>query len=172
MPVSSEYQALWSNHAFAVAAALVANDGVLVTALALVAAAWLHRSERYLLLPFVLGAIGAFAIDLAAGRLFFEVRPFAALHVTPLVPHDPLDNSFPSDHAALTAYVAAFLFFVDRRWALVALAAALLVGAARVVCLLHYPHDVFAGWAMGAIPACIAGFYGMRAAAARAKETA
>ena len=140
----------------------MANDGILITMFALVAAAWMHREQRWLLLPFILGAIAGAAIDLVAGRIFFEVRPFAVMHVTPLVGHDPADNSFPSDHAAATAYVAAFLSFVDRRWAATAIVAAVLVSAARVFCLLHWPQDIIAGWAIGGLTGVAAGLYGVR----------
>jgi membrane-associated phospholipid phosphatase len=144
--------------------AYLANDALLVTAFALVAVAWLHRAQRGLFLPFVIGAIAASVLDLAVGHLWFEMRPFAALHVAPCVAYDPADNSFPSDHAVAGAYVTAFLAYVDRRWAAVALIGVIVVGVARVACLLHYPHDVAAGWAVGAIPGAIAGYYARRPA--------
>jgi membrane-associated phospholipid phosphatase len=144
--------------------AYLANDALLIAAFALVAAAWLHRAQRGLLLPFVIGAIAASLLDLAVGHLWFELRPFVAMHVAACVPHDPADNSFPSDHAAAGAYVTAFLGFVDIRWAAVALVGAVLVSVARVACLLHYPHDIAAGWAVGAIPGAIAGYYATRPA--------
>jgi membrane-associated phospholipid phosphatase len=144
--------------------AYLASDALLITAFAAVAAAWLHRARSGLLLPFAIGAIAAFVLDLIAGHLWFELRPFAAMHVAPCVPHDPADNSFPSDHAAAGAYFTAFLGFVDVRWAAVALVGAVLVSIARVACLLHYPHDVAVGWAIGGIPGAIAGYYATRPA--------
>lgn len=162
MSITTWLHSFWGNHELASAAAIVANDGIFITMFALAAAAWMHREQRSLLLPLILGAIAGAAIDLTAGRLFFEVRPFAVMLVTPLVAHDPADNSFPSDHAAATAYVAAFLSFVDRRWAIVAIVAAVLVSGARVFCLLHWPQDIIAGWAIGGITGVAAGFYGAR----------
>lgn len=147
--------------------AYLANDALLVTAFALVAAAWLHRAQRGLLLPFVIGAIAASVLDLVAGHLWFEMRPFVALHVAPCLPHDPADNSFPSDHGVAGAYVTAFLGFVDPRWAAVALIGAVVVSVARVACLLHYPQDVAAGWAIGAVPGALAGYYATRSAAGK-----
>jgi membrane-associated phospholipid phosphatase len=145
-------------------AAYLVDNALLIVAFAVVAAAWLHRARRGLFVPFVLGAIAASALDLIVGHLWFELRPFAALHVAPCVPYDPADNSFPSDHAAAGAYVTTFLAFVDVRWAVVALVGTVVVSVARVACLLHYPHDIAAGWAIGAIPGTIAGYYAVRPA--------
>ena len=142
--------------------AFLANYALLITAFAAVAAAWLHRTRRGLLLPFVIGAIVASALDLLAGHLWFEARPFAAMHTMPCVPYDPADNSFPSDHGVAGAYMAAFLGFVDARWAAVAVVGVIVVSVARVACLLHYPHDIAAGWAIGAIPGAVAGYYATR----------
>ncbi len=159
MSTAAWFHALWADQTLAHAATFFADYGIYISAFALVATAWLHRGERGLLLPFVLGAIAAGALDIVMGRLFFELRPFVVMHVTPLISHNPADNSFPSDHAAATAYVAAFLCFVDRRWAVVAVLAALLVGVARVFVLVHWPHDVLVGWALGAAVGVAAGWY-------------
>ena len=86
------------------------------------------------------------------------------MHVAPLVPYDPRDNSFPSDHALATAYVASFLFFVDARWAVFASLVALFVGLARVLALLHWPQDVLVGWAIGAWCGAVAGVLSPRSA--------
>jgi membrane-associated phospholipid phosphatase len=149
--------------------AYLANDALLIVAFAAVAAAWLHRAQRGLFVPFVIGAIAASALDLLVGHLWFESRPFAAMHVAPCLPYDPADNSFPSDHAGAGAYVTAFLAFVDVRWAAVALIGTIVVSIARVACLLHYPHDIAAGWAIGAIPGAIAGYYASRPATQKEK---
>lgn len=145
------------HHVLSSAVALIANDGIVLSAIALIGAAWLHRNRPALLIPFLIGAIVASVLDLVAGRAYHELRPFVVMHASPLVPHDALDNSFPSDHAVATAYVASFLFFVDVRWAALATLAALLVGLARIGALLHWPGDVLTGWAIGVWCGAVAG---------------
>lgn len=156
-PVPDWFIALSHNHVFVSAVAWTVNDGIVLSAIALLGAAWLHRDRPALLIPFLIGAVVASVLDIVAGRAYYELRPFVEMHATPLVPHDPHDNSFPSDHAVATAFVASFLFFVDVRWAMVASAAALFVGVARVLALLHWPHDVLVGWAIGAWCGVVAG---------------
>jgi undecaprenyl-diphosphatase len=82
-----------------------------------------------------------------------ERRPYAALpHVLVLV-HRSADASFPSDHATMAGAVAAGLLFVHRRLGAVAVVAAALMAFARVYVGAHYPVDVAAGLAVGAIVA-------------------
>ena len=153
------FHSLWGDHALAVVAVALAQGGVLLTVVAFAGAAWRRRSQWGLLVPFAVGAAVGLALDLVAGWSYHELRPFVVLGVTPLVAHDPADNSFPSDHSALTAYVAAFLAFVNEPWAVLAIFAALAVGIARVFCLLHWQQDVLAGWAIGALPGVAAALY-------------
>jgi undecaprenyl-diphosphatase len=61
--------------------------------------------------------------------------------------------SFPSNHAAIAAAAAMALLFVSRRLAVVAIVAAPAMGASRVWVGAHYPHDVLAGLAAGALVA-------------------
>lgn len=162
MPTPAWFDSLTQHPTLVAATAFVATYGIVVTMFALVAAAWQRRGQPILLVPLAVGAAIAASIDLVMGHAWFELRPFAAMHVTPLVAYNALDNSFPSDHAVACSYVAAFLYFVDRRWATVALIAALLVGVARVAALLHWPWDVAAGWAVGAACGVAAGLFAER----------
>ena len=156
-PVPDWFSALGHNHGLANVVAFIANYGIFLSAMALVGAGWLHRNRPTLLIPFLVGALIATVLDLLAARTFFEVRPFVALHAAPLVPHDPGDNAFPSDHAVSSAYVASFLYFVDVRWAMLATAVALMVGLARITALLHWPQDVLVGWLIGSWSGTLAG---------------
>ncbi len=156
------FHSLWGDRALVLIAIWFAQGGILLTGLALIGAAWRRRREWRLLVPFAIGAFACFVLDLLAGWAYHEPRPFVTLRLLPLVAYDPADNSFPSDHAAVTAYVAGFLAFVDRPWAIVAACAALLVGLARVFCLLHWQQDVLAGWAIGLAPGIAAGLAAAR----------
>jgi undecaprenyl-diphosphatase len=101
----------------------------------------------------------AFALGLLAANLHAERRPFTAHpQVHQLIPH-AAGQSFPSDHAT-AAFALAFagLAFLSRRWGLVLLGAAALIGFARVYAGVHYPGDILgsavvAGLAVTAVQA-------------------
>ena len=100
------------------------------------------------------------AVGLAkgGGALYNEPRPFAALHLAPLIPH-AADNGFPSDHTLLVFCCVFLLLPLSRPLAAAALVAACGVGAARVASLLHSPLDIgasvaFAAASVGGVVAC------------------
>lgn len=84
-----------------------------------------------------------------------EQRPCQTLHVTGTVEACPGlgDFSFPSNHAAIAAAAAVALLLTDRGLGLVAAPLALAMAASRVWIGVHYPHDVLAGLAVGALVA-------------------
>jgi undecaprenyl-diphosphatase len=79
-------------------------------------------------------------------------RPFVAdpsgVHVFTRHAADP---GFPSDHATAAFAIAVAILLRDRRWGLVALAFACVLAVGRVALGVHYPSDVLAGAALGAI---------------------
>ncbi len=96
--------------------------------------------------------LGTFALGLLVSAVFYEPRPFTThpgLHV--LTPHAP-GQSFPSDHAT-AAFAIAFvlLAYADRRWGLLALSSAVLIGIARVYAGVHYPGDIAGAAILAAI---------------------
>lgn len=98
-----------------------------------------------------LGMLLAIAVNQPIGNLIAERRPYDALQrVLVLVPRST-DFSFPSDHAVMAGAVAAGLWWVDRRLGLVAGLAAVAMAFARVYVGAHYPLDVVAGLALGAL---------------------
>jgi membrane-associated phospholipid phosphatase len=80
-----------------------------------------------------------------------EPRPYTVLPHLLVLAAPSADPSFPSDHATMAGAVAAGLILVDRRLGLLAVVAALLMGFARVYIAAHYPQDVLAGFAVGAV---------------------
>lgn len=135
---------------------LYAVYGVAVFALLLVFAALAaRRTGRAPKLAFaawaVVGTMVAIAINQPIASAVDESRPFVALpHVLVLVKHGA-DPGFPSDHAVMAGAVAAGVFLVSRMLGWIAAAAALLIAFARVYVGVHYPQDVLAGLALGAV---------------------
>lgn len=80
-----------------------------------------------------------------------EARPYTDHPRILVLAHRSADFSFPSDHAVLAGAVAAGLWLVSKRLGVLATVAALVMGFARVHIAAHYPHDVIAGLAFGAV---------------------
>ena len=93
-------------------------------------------------LTYLLGLIGNY--------LYYDPRPFVALHFTPLVPHAP-DNGFPSDHTLLVSAVAMIGTLWNRRLGMVLWILAILVAIGRVYVGLHHVLDVIASMVFAVI---------------------
>lgn len=151
------FHSLWSNGWLNDVMVVVAGYGLLLSGAAFVVG--VTRRHAYRFLPWVaVGGAIAIALDLMGGHLVVHSRPFVALGVQPLLAHPP-DNSFPSDHSAVAAYLAATLWFVDVPTALISTVAALAIGVARVYCLVHWPSDIGGGWLIGVLPAILVGVW-------------
>jgi len=131
-----------------------ASYGVALFAVVLLAGWWLSRPRSSTVLAASLWAGAAGLLALAVNQLlvsfFAEARPYAANPSLLVLADRSSDPSFPSDHAVLVGAVAAALWFVDRRLAIVATAGAILMALARVYTAAHYPHDVVWGLLVGA----------------------
>lgn len=116
---------------------------LVVGAVALVALPVLRRRDWPPLLAFATSVGLAFVLGFLASKLFVEPRPFTTHPDTLLLTPHAAGKSFPSDHAtAAFAFAFALLAFLSRRWGLVLLAAAVLIGFARVYSGIHYPGDI------------------------------
>lgn len=121
------------------------------------------RSSVALAAPFVV--VAAFAVNDAAKAAVHEQRPCQSLHVLTVEACPALgDWSFPSNHAAIAAAAAVALLLGDRLLGALAVPAALLMAASRVWVGAHYPHDVLAGLAVGAVVALVLTLLARRAA--------
>ncbi len=89
-------------------------------------------------------------VALVAGHIYTNPRPFVVDHFIPLIPH-VANNGFPSDHALLVGWIAAFLYPFDRRVSLALFLIALLVGVSRVYVGVHHPIDIIASFVIVAI---------------------
>lgn len=68
------------------------------------------------------------------------------------------DFSFPSQHAAIFAALAVMLFTINRRAGLMAGAAALIIGIARILAGVHTPIDILGGYILGTLFAILVNY--------------
>ncbi|MFG3094541.1 phosphatase PAP2 family protein [Streptomyces sp. NPDC048202] len=98
----------------------------------------------------------AFVVSTLLKQAVRENRPCQSLHVITLEACPaPGDWSFPSNHATLAAAAAVALWFVSARLGVIAAIGALAMAASRVWVGAHYPHDIVAGLAVGALVATL-----------------
>lgn len=113
--------------------------------IALIALAyWLRvsKSEKIRLAIFgALVALTTFILTRIGSAIYFDPRPFMTEPVTPIYPHAP-GNGFPSDHTALTAFIALTILSSSKKLGLFLLLLAITVGTARVLGHIHSPGDI------------------------------
>lgn len=123
-----------------------------------------ERAVRERLVATLLGCILALALArMLAVVLPFRPRPMHQPDLPFVLPHGSSArfleawSSFPSDHAVMFFCLGAGLLFVSKVAGVVALAHAVVVVALpRVYLGLHYPTDIAAGAALGALVAVLA----------------
>lgn len=130
---------------------------VLVALSAAVAAALVYLRRKRAALVFVLTMLGGFVLDSTLKLAFHRARPPASFFGTPT----PDSYSFPSGHALFSVCffgMLALLVSVRMRsrpgrvtiWLCAALLAGS-IGFSRIYLGVHYPVDVMAGFAVGAV---------------------
>lgn len=102
------------------------------------------REKKALLLILVSVPI-ALLLIVIIHLFFFEPRPFANFHFTPIVP-EKAGASFPSHHAAITAVLAFAYTYFKSRWSLLLLFIMCWVGLSRIFVGVHYPLDILGGF--------------------------
>ena len=137
-----------------------ASDGVALFAVLLIVGYLLARSAgRPMMMARALlagvGVLLAVAVNQPIVHVVNEARPYTQLPHALLLVHRSIDASFPSDHATMAGAVAAGLLCVHRRLGAGAVLAALLMAFARVYVGAHFPIDVLAGLAVGALVALL-----------------
>lgn len=103
-----------------------------------------YRDWKFLALV-VIGGVMSLVLAKGAGLVISHPQPFVAGGFPPLIPHAP-DNSFPSDHTLLAAFLAFAILKRYLKTGLSLVAVALLIGIARVFAGLHYPVDIIASF--------------------------
>ena len=133
------------------------SAGMVLFAVLILTAWWIGRHSAPSVMAAAIGvpiaAVSAYLVNDGIKWIVSEQCPCHALSGTFLLEPCPQidDYSFPSNHAAVAAAIAAAFFLVDRRLGLVAAVAALVMGFSRVYVGAHYPHDVAVGFLVGAV---------------------
>ncbi|MEO5902279.1 MAG: phosphatase PAP2 family protein [Ilumatobacteraceae bacterium] len=140
-----------------------ANDGIVIFGVLIVIVFVLARQRNdHVAVAATAWSGGAALVALLIGQLvgipIDRARPYDAMSNVHVLVDRTTDFSFPSDHALVAGSVAVGLLFASRRWGIVACAAAMLMAFARVYVGAHYPGDVAAGLAIGAVIATIGGY--------------
>jgi undecaprenyl-diphosphatase len=108
------------------------------------------NKRREFVISVALALIIALILTKFAGALYFHPRPFVVEHIRPLIPHGP-DNGFPSEHTVAAMTLTSVIFFYRKKFAAIALALTISVGAGRVAAHLHSPIDIIGGLIIGAL---------------------
>jgi undecaprenyl-diphosphatase len=124
---------------------LLAQDGIVLLPLVLAALWFLPRrgapERRQVLIACGVSLAVALVLVGVMSLLFDRPRPFVALGIPPLVPHEA-DSSFPSDHTLVGVALVGPLLWLRPRIGGWLMLWAVLVGVARVAAAIHYPTDI------------------------------
>jgi undecaprenyl-diphosphatase len=124
-----------------------------IISVVVVALYWLKsRTSKKISLAYqlIVGGILALVLDVIAGHLYYDPRPFVTHHLVPIIAH-AADNGFPSDHALLTAFLGFTMLLYSKRVGIFLLVIALLVSWARVAAHIHNPRDIVGSFAIAAV---------------------
>ncbi|HET9163370.1 MAG TPA: phosphatase PAP2 family protein [Solirubrobacterales bacterium] len=115
-----------------------------------------HAGWRRAVVAAGLSAALALAAGQAIADLVHRTRPFIAdPHGVHLFASHAADAGFPSDHATASFAIAVAILLRKRGWGIFALVAATVLSVGRVAVGYHFPSDVLAGAALGAVAALV-----------------
>lgn len=125
---------------------------------AIVIASWFIRAgtgadRRIAVYTAVAAAALGLAVTLTIQHVYFHPRPFVARTDYVLLVNHSADTSFPSEHATAAFAMAAGIALYRRRLGALLIALAAATAFSRVFVGIHYPADVAAGAAIGALAA-------------------
>ena len=95
--------------------------------------------------------------NLIIKNLFARIRPYEVIDGLILLVGKAPDYSFPSGHTGSAFALAVVIFMVmDRKYGIIALTLASLMGFSRLYVGIHYPSDVLGGVILGVVTSVIA----------------
>ena len=95
--------------------------------------------------------------NLIIKNLFARIRPYEVIDGLILLVGKAPDYSFPSGHTGSAFALAVVIFMVmDRKYGIIALILASLMGFSRLYVGIHYPSDVLGGVILGIVTSVIA----------------
>ena len=95
--------------------------------------------------------------NLIIKNLFARIRPYEMIDGLILLVGKAPDYSFPSGHTGSAFALAVVIFMVmDRKYGIIALILASLMGFSRLYVGIHYPSDVLGGVILGVVTSVIA----------------
>lgn len=95
--------------------------------------------------------------NLIIKNLFARIRPYEVIDGLILLVGKAPDYSFPSGHTGSAFALAVVIFMVmDRKYGIIALILASLMGFSRLYVGIHYPSDVLGGVILGVVTSVVA----------------
>ncbi|MEK9174814.1 MAG: phosphatase PAP2 family protein [Patescibacteria group bacterium] len=112
----------------------------------------LHTRAVHTGLAVLSALIARFGVTSLIRYFYPRQRPFVFEGLDSLISQNPLEASFPSGHATFFMALAINLLLNGhKKLAPFLVVSAILISTARVAAGVHWPSDILAGWAVGAI---------------------
>lgn len=89
--------------------------------------------------------------------LFHTPRPFMELDITPLIYQSGF--AFPSQHTAVFSAIAISMFLINKKFAIIILILAIIIGVSRIILGVHYPIDILGGLLVGIITSFVITYF-------------
>ncbi|MDB5179675.1 MAG: phosphatase family protein [Candidatus Saccharibacteria bacterium] len=108
------------------------------------------KDKRNFAIAVIAGGIATILAARLASSLWYDPRPFVVGHFTPLISH-AADNGFPSDHTLLSAFIGWTILQYSRKYGIIVLIAAALIGTARVLAGVHHVSDIIGSFVISGL---------------------
>lgn len=138
---------------------IIANYFIVLPVIAAGVVVWqLRKRERIsYIVTLVIGGLLSLLLAHIASSLYYNPRPFMVGHFTPLIAH-AAGNGFPSDHTLLAAFIGWVTLRYTRKYGVVILTIALLIGLARVAAGVHHLEDIIASFIISGLAVLITNY--------------
>lgn len=105
-------------------------------------------TRKYGLFMLIALIIGFIIGNIILKNLIGRERPFIQLDLIPFI-NAPKGYSFPSGHSLSSFIGASCIFFINKKWGVLAFILAFLIAISRVLLVVHYPTDIIFGALLG-----------------------